>query len=342
VSEVGGLAASHSEAASPSEPGRRPASAAIAVALSLTLPGLGHAYAGPTARAMVWVATSALMGLFLAVSVRLGTGESVAFGLCALMNTVGLRAAAAIDVARWVRRFHRPRTPARQAALWAMGVIAANIAYRPAMLGVVEAFLIPSGSMVPTLIVGDHIMIGKLRRAARGDVIAFPFPEHPDQMFVKRIVGMPGDHILFREGHPVVNGVEVPSCRVGPLRYEDFDGTEHEGDVYLETLDERPYLTFFDRRSSMFPGDQGPYVVAEDQVFVVGDNRWNAHDSRMWYGGRGGGVPIDTIAGVPFTVWLSTDAKGIRRSRIGLDLRRPRLPDSMSTLRPALEACLAR
>jgi hypothetical protein len=111
--------------------------------------------------------------------------------------------------------------------------------------------------------------------------------------------------------------------------------------VYVEQLDGHPYLTFYDRMpfSAL---DQGPYLIEEGQYFVVGDNRWNAHDSRMWYDGRGGGVPTEAVVGAPFVIWLSSNADGVDWSRIGLDPQVPHLPESMKNLQPAMDACLAR
>ena len=100
---------------------------------------------------------------------------------------------------------------------------------------VVEAFKIPSGSMIPTLQVGDHIFVNKFTYGpaipwthkrvwngmppSRGDVMVFAFPEHPEQDFIKRVIAVPGDRLEARGGHPIINGWEVPSCRVGPYNY---------------------------------------------------------------------------------------------------------------------------
>ena len=208
----------------------------------------------------------------------------------------------------------------------------------------VEAFKIPSGSMIPTLLVGEHIFVDKLRASTRGDLIVFPFPEHPDQDFVKRIVGLPGDRLEFRDGRPVVNGVPVPACLVGETSYDEADDPtpRHAGKLFLEFLGARRHLAFYDDSSGGFQTGQGPYVVKSGEVFVIGDNRNNSHDlACMWFGGQGGGVPVSTVLGVPFVVWLSAGEHGIDWSRTGLDLDEPHLPPSMASLAPALERCLA-
>ncbi len=224
---------------------------------------------------------------------------------------------------------------------------------------VVEAFKIPSGSMIPTLMVGDHIFVNKFSYGPaipytharvwtsmppkRGDVIVFAFPEHPEQDFIKRVIVVEGDKLEARGGHPIINGWEVPSCRVGAWSYNDYDSpARHEGDLYVEYLGDESYLTFYDRASGMFPEYQGPYFARGGEVWVMGDNRNNSHDSRMWFGGRGGGVPFENIRGRALFVWLSVSDNGMDWSREGAPVMgRPRLPPAArATLEPQLERCL--
>jgi signal peptidase I len=240
---------------------------------------------------------------------------------------------------------------------------------------VVEAFKIPSGSMIPTLQVGDHIFVNKFvygpaipwtkarlwtrMPPERGDVMVFAFPEHPEQDFIKRVIAIPGDKLEVKSGHPWINGWEVPHCYVGTYKYQDFDSplirheqgeadrilessfTRHEGDLYVEFLEDESYLTLFDHASGGFPEYQGPYLVKEGEVFVMGDNRNNSHDSRMWWGGQGGGVPFANIKGRALFVWLSVAEQGIDWSRLGQPVMgRPRVLEAMKGLEPAIEKCL--
>jgi signal peptidase I len=224
---------------------------------------------------------------------------------------------------------------------------------------VIEAFKIPSGSMIPTLMVGDHIFVNKFSYGPavpytksrvwttmpphRADVIVFAFPEHPEQDFIKRVIALPGDRLEAKNGHPIVNGWEVPSCRIGPWSYNDYDSpiTRHEGDLYVEYLGEESYLTFYDRASGAFPEYQGPYFAKQSEVWVMGDNRNNSHDSRMWFGGQGGGVPFENIRGRALFVWLSVSDSGIDWSREGAPVMgRPRLPPAAKGLESQLEQCL--
>jgi len=224
---------------------------------------------------------------------------------------------------------------------------------------VIEAFKIPSGSMIPTLMVGDHIFVNKFSygpaipftRARvwtnmppkRGDVMVFAFPEHPEQDFIKRVIAIEGDQLEARGGHPILNGWEVPSCRIGEWGYSEYDSStsRHEGDLYLEYLGNESYLTFYDRASGYAPQYQGPFTVKKGEVWVMGDNRNNSHDSRMWFNGQGGGVPFENIRGRALFVWLSVSDSGVDWSRLGAPVMgRARLPPSAKDLEPAFERCL--
>jgi signal peptidase I len=203
---------------------------------------------------------------------------------------------------------------------------------------VVEAFKIPSRSMVPTLAVGDHIFVNKFAYGPtipwthsrmfsrlppqRGDVIVFQFPEHPDQDFIKRVVAIPGDKLEAVDGRPLINGWLVPQCKVGSFSYTEADGPfgHHDGELLIEYMGDEAYLAFYDRMmmsaasrqkcasDAECPGGhgcvdavcgdyQGPYMVRPGEVWVMGDNRNNSHDSRGWFEGRGGGVPFANIRG---------------------------------------------
>ena len=224
---------------------------------------------------------------------------------------------------------------------------------------VVEAFKIPSGSMIPTLQIGDHIFVNKFVYGPaipltdkrlwtsmpphRGDVMVFAFPEHPEQDFIKRVIALPGDKLEAKNGHPWINGWEVPNCYVGVYSYTEVDqlNPNHEGDLYVEYLDDQAYLTLYDRAAGSFGDAQGPFYVQQGEVYVMGDNRNNSHDSRLWFGGKGGGVPFANIRGKALFVWLSMTDSGVDWTRFGAPVMgSPRLPTAMKTLEPALDKCL--
>jgi signal peptidase I len=224
---------------------------------------------------------------------------------------------------------------------------------------VVEAFKIPSGSMIPTLQVGDHIFVNKFiygpaipwtqsrlwsrMPPKRGDVIVLAYPEHPEQDFIKRVIAIPGDKLEARNGHPWINGWEVPSCPVGLYSYTELDSAipKHEGDLFVEYLGDEAYLALYDRATAGFQEYQGPFYAKPGEVWVMGDNRNNSHDSRMWWGNKGGGVPYPNIRGRALFVWLSILDGKIDWLRFGVPVMgRPRMPAPMASLQPALDKCL--
>jgi len=191
---------------------------------------------------------------------------------------------------------------------------------------VVEAFKIPSGSMLPTLQINDHIFVNKfiygpmlpltrnrlLSRMPpeRGDVIVFENPDHGPgderEDYIKRVIALPGDILEAEGGHPIINGFKVPSCHVGTYTFsEQKDGPTDTGELFVEFLLDRAYLTYYE--AGRFDHHEGPFVVYPGEIWVFGDNRNNSRDSRAWFGGKGGGVPFENIKGRAMFVWLPGD-----------------------------------
>jgi signal peptidase I len=201
-----------------------------------------------------------------------------------------------------------------------------------------------------------------------GDVIVFQFPERPEQDFIKRVVALPGDKLEALDGRPIINGWRPPECKVGIYKHSWGDGamSQHGGDLFVEYLGNEAFLTFFDhamspsgtteRRScnkdtecesplacrAHLCGDyQGPYQVKPGEVWVMGDNRNNSHDSRGWWEGKGGGVPFDYIKGRALIIWMSFAPQGIAWDRIGITVMgKPKIPpDQVALLQPAIDRC---
>jgi signal peptidase I len=241
---------------------------------------------------------------------------------------------------------------------------------------VFEAFKIPSGSMIPTLLVGDHIFVNKFAYGPllpysdkrlfrdlppdRADVIVFKYPENPEQDFIKRVIAIPGDSFAVVDGRPVINGWPVPTCHVGPFKQESDREGRTPQQLYVEFLDDRAYLTLqrapvpeqtcatnadCPRETSCYYGlcgrDGKEYTVKPGEVWVLGDARDNSHDSRSWNRGNGAGVPFDNIKGRAMFVFATFGPSGSMFHRFLVDVMgKPRLPLANAALQPALERCL--
>src|SRR5262249_47497525 len=138
----------------------------------------------------------------------------------------------------------------------------------------------------------------------------FKYPEHMEQQFDKRVVGLPGDTITVRKNAVFIGAWEVPHCLVGPHTFSDDMGA-HTGNLEVEFLGDQAYLVFY---NAAFMDGSGPFIVAPDEYFVMGDNRNNSHDSRMWFGGQGGGVPNENTIGRARTnpIALPPGAEGLQ------------------------------
>lgn len=174
----------------------------------------------------------------------------------------------------------------------------------------VEPFRIPSGSMLPTLQVGDFILVNKfsygvrlpvtkwkileLKSPQRGDVAVFRFPLDPSVDYIKRIIGVPGDRIRYQDKQLYVNGNAVP---------REFSGWDENGRVALfnEYLFERKHLMqqLNDRGSQELDGE---WVVPENSYFAMGDNRDASFDSRKWKF-----IPDENLVGKAFMIWMHLD-----------------------------------
>ena len=173
---------------------------------------------------------------------------------------------------------------------------------------VVQAFKIPSGSMLPTLQIGDHLLVNKFiyglripfvgkrildfREPEREDVVVFIYPQDRSKDFIKRIMALPGERVEIRNKQVYIDGERVS---------DEFGIYDPPGGGSLRNpRDNHP-----------------PFVVPEGHVFVLGDNRDHSHDSRFW-----GPVPIDDILGKAFILYWSWDAERFRPrwGRLGMSI----------------------
>jgi signal peptidase I len=171
---------------------------------------------------------------------------------------------------------------------------------------IVQAFKIPSGSMIPTLLIGDHILVNKLsygvripfwehylvefQKPQRGDVIVFIYPEDRTKDFIKRVIGVGGDTVEIREKKVYINGLPV--------------------------ADTHAYFKDGDFAGEIQPGQNnfGPRTVPANHLFVMGDNRDSSHDSRFW-----GFVDLEDVRGRAFLIYWSWDGgdRWVRWERMG-------------------------
>ncbi|MCD6060297.1 MAG: signal peptidase Serine peptidase family [Moraxellaceae bacterium] len=185
-----------------------------------------------------------------------------------------------------------------------------------------EPFTIPSGSMLPTLQIGDYILVNKyayglrlpvagteilaIGKPQRGDVMVFKYPENPRQNFIKRVIGVPGDHVRVEGNRVFVNNEELPRVRT------QFEGAESWELYYKERVGEREFMIRHEegREISSPLVDQ---VVPPDSYFMLGDNRDNSRDSRYW-----GFVPDRYIVGKASLIWMHKDP-GLHLPTFGRD-----------------------
>jgi signal peptidase I len=179
----------------------------------------------------------------------------------------------------------------------------------------VEPFRIPSGSMIPTLLVGDFILVNKytygiripvinrkvieIGEPQRGDIVVFRYPLDPSTPFIKRVIGLPGDRVAYRGKRVYINGREVDASLVGT--YVGMrSAAPHTGSQLIEED-----LGDVRHQIILTPGTRSKdaeYRVAEGHYFVLGDNRDNSRDSRYW-----GMVPDENLIGKAFMISMNWD-----------------------------------
>jgi signal peptidase I len=202
-----------------------------------------------------------------------------------------------------------------------------------------EAYYVPSGSMLPSLLIGDQLLVSKfpygysryslplpLAPASpdrllgslpeRGDVVVFRLPRDPGQTYVKRVIGLPGDHVQMRNGRLWVNGAMLPLRRDGVAEIESEDGVRQSAPRYVETLPNGREHAIFKFRNDGDLDDTPVFTVAPGQIFVMGDNRDDSVDSRV--PPRAGGVgfvPVENLVGRVEVVLGSWDPE-VRREPV--------------------------
>jgi signal peptidase I len=196
----------------------------------------------------------------------------------------------------------------------------------------VEPFKIPSGSMLPTLLIGDFILVNKytygirvpivnkkivsINQPQRGDVMVFRFPDNPSQDYIKRVVGTPGDTVEYRDKRLIINGNPIKTEPDGEFSYVEgglnFTATQRFAEFLRQdrhailTREDTPPLQLsgvqlFPFRENCVYNDNGfSCKVPAGHYFMMGDNRDSSSDSRYW-----GFVPDENIVGKAFFIWFN-------------------------------------
>lgn len=183
---------------------------------------------------------------------------------------------------------------------------------------VVEPFKIPSGSMMPTLLAGDFILVNKftyglrvpilnhtfvdVSKPERGDVVVFHYPPNPSIDYIKRVVGLPGDKIAYRNKQLFINGEPVALSLVGDYQYVGSGLNMVIARHYQEKLGAVNHDVLIEDNS---PSIDGETEVPAGHYFAMGDNRDNSKDSRSW-----GFVPDENLVGKAFLIWWNFDDFG--------------------------------
>jgi signal peptidase I len=192
---------------------------------------------------------------------------------------------------------------------------------------IVEPFRIPSSSMMPTLLIGDFILVNKfsygvrlpvvntkiidIGKPERGDIMVFRYPKNPSLDYIKRVIGLPGDKVGYFDKHVYINGQRISQEPLGL-----YQGVG-QGDNMTNSLLQRELLPLQEHDiliMSERPSIEGETIIPEGHYFMMGDNRDNSNDSRYW-----GTVPEENIVGKAFMIWMNWDSsnQGVDWKRLG-------------------------
>lgn len=187
-----------------------------------------------------------------------------------------------------------------------------------------EPFRIPSGSMIPSLLVGDFILVSKFSYGVRlpvintkildtgeperGDVAVFRYPLDPSLDYIKRVVGLPGDTVVYRDKTFYINGEEIPVSGDQPYEMPGTDAIQRGVSLREEALGDVTHDILVEDGQ---PSIDGEFQVPEGHYLMVGDNRDNSNDGRFW-----GFVPEENLVGKAKYIWMHWSG-GVLWSRLG-------------------------
>ncbi|WP_185245079.1 signal peptidase I [Citrifermentans bremense] len=270
----------------------------VAGLLSLIQPGLGQVYNGEVRKALPIYIIPAL--LIPAMILCLHSGFIRIFLATYAILGFAYYTFVFVDAVRTARQFKTQYAPKKYNKLityigiyFLIAIFSMSIS-TAVKTNVIQAYKFPSGSMEPTLLIGDHILVDRTQSAKnpkRGDLIVFEYPEDSSKDFIKRVVAVGGDTVEIKDKELFVNGKTV----------KEPYAVHKETDLIPATINPRD--------------NYGPQVVPKDSYFVLGDNRDRSYDSRFW-----GAVTKNKVKGTVKNLYWSWDKKNllVRWDRIGM------------------------
>jgi len=296
----------------------------VALLAALLLPGLGQVYCGELARGALVLLTFALLlpsAAWLAVHApRVLLSPIVVAAVVASLLVYLSAAVAAFRSARRTRQDFVPGPWNRGIVYFALFMLGHVFLLAPlarhARGELVESFKVPSASMLPTILPGDRFLADKRVghpggvRLWRGAIAVFLYPNDRTMMYVKRIIGLPGDRIELEGTSLKVNGIELRQEALTSLGTSSLDRQLALHEAVRETIDGRSYTVLWRKDSEH---KSLSLTVPNGQVFVLGDNRDASRDSRHF-----GVLPLADVTAVARQVWFSSDREdGVRLRRVG-------------------------
>ena len=275
----------------------------LAAILSILVTGLGHIYSGNSKKGVTLYFGQALVLIsILTIIVLITNLYTYIFALTAGILYISFCAIDAYRTAKENNLSYNLKKYNRW-YIYLIIYVLANFIIQPAVAHLikensVKAYKIPSGAMLPTILIGDHILVNRLLYKSsapkRGDIIVFEFPKDPSVDYIKRLVAVGGDSLEIKDKKVIINGTEMNETFVKHISSK------------IMTSESSPRDNF------------GPVTVPDGSVFVMGDNRDNSYDSRFW-----GFVDVDKIRGKAISLYWSWDKenKRVRWDRIGNKIR---------------------
>ncbi len=312
---------------------RVPRKAWVAGILAFIFPGLGHVYNGRfLLGSMLFLAPIIFMMLVLSIAVASDTLVFVSYCIvfCVYVVVWIGQIVWAILLARksgaeyQLKKYNKKLIYLCYAM--ALFLIYEGVSWTTKTF-IVEAFSIPSGSMIPSLLQGDHIFVTKIgnrnNNPERGDLFVFKIPGYPPgEKYIMRVIAVAGDEISIKDGVIYLNGKPVKQKSVGEKIFwqhlSEDSWQAFSAEVLQETVGTKTYQIIHTQQDQHIPFNQTDYettIIPEGYLFMMGDNRFNSRDSR-----NVGPIPISMCDGRAHSIWWSSGHDGLRSERIGQQL----------------------